>query len=85
MSSALEARGISTSPDNLVGHVEGYIENVEGMALITKIKIHYTVKIPKGTKEEAERALQVHDRGCPASQSVQKGIEVEHTAEFEEI
>ena len=39
MSSALEARGISTYPDNLVGHVEGYIENVEGMPLITKIKI----------------------------------------------
>lgn len=85
MSSALEARGISTSPNNLVGHVEGYIENVEGMPLITKIKIHYTVKIPKGSKEKAERALEIHDRGCPASQSVQRGIKVEHTAEFEEI
>ena len=85
MSSALEARVISTYPDNLVGHVEGYIENVEGMPLITKIKINYTVKIPKGTKEDAERALKVHDKGCPASQSVQRGIIVEHSAEFEEI
>jgi len=29
MGSALDARGIKSSPDNLVGHVEGIIENVD--------------------------------------------------------
>ena len=82
MGGALDARGIVSAPDNLESTVEGIIEDVDGMALITKIKVHYKVRIPKGKREEAERALQVHDLGCPASQSVQRGIIVEHTAEF---
>ena len=82
MGGALDARGIPSAPDNLVSTVEGIIEDVDGMALITKIKVHYKVRIPKGKREEAERALSVHDLGCPASQSVQRGIIVEHTAEF---
>ena len=82
MGSALDARGIPSTPDNLESTVEGIIEDVNGMALITKIKVHYKARIPKGKREEAERALSVHDLGCPASQSVQRGITVEHTAEF---
>jgi organic hydroperoxide reductase OsmC/OhrA len=55
------------------------------MALITTIKVHYKARIPKGKRDEAERALKVHDLGCPASQSVQRGIKVELSAEFEEV
>ena len=85
MGGALDARGIKSSPDNLVAEVEGIIENVDGMALVTKIKVKYKCRIPKGKREDAERALAVHEKGCPASQSVQRGIEVEYTAEFEEV
>ena len=84
MGGALDARGIKSSPDNLVADVEGIIENVDGMALVTKIKVHYKCRIPRGKREDAERALAVHEKGCPASQSVQRGIEVEYSAEFEE-
>ncbi|MEE9255942.1 MAG: OsmC family protein [bacterium] len=84
MGGALDARGIPSAPDNLESTVEGIIEDVDGMALITTIKVHYKARIPKGTREEAERALNVHDLGCPASQSVQRGIKVELSAEFEE-
>ncbi len=85
MGGALDARGIVSSPDNLEARVEGIIEDVDGMALITTIKVHYKARIPKGKREEAERALKVHDLGCPASQSVQRGIKVELSAEFEEV
>ena len=68
-----------------MAEVEGIIENVDGIALVTKIKVHYKCRIPKGKREDAERALAVHEKGCPASQSVQRGIAVEYTAEFEEI
>ncbi len=85
MGGALDARGIKSSPDNLVAEVEGIIENVDGTALVTKIKVKYKCRIPKGKREDAERALAVHEKGCPASQSVQRGIEVEYTAEFEEV
>ena len=85
MGGALDARGIKSSPDNLVARVEGIIENVDGVALITTIRVRYTCKIPKGKRAEAERALAVHEKGCPASQSVQRGIKVEYSAEFEEV
>lgn len=85
MGGALDARGIKSSPDNLVADVEGIIENVDGVALITTIRVHYRCKIPKGKRAEAERALGVHDKGCPASQSVQRGINVEYSADFEEV
>jgi uncharacterized OsmC-like protein len=85
MGSALDARGIKSSPNNLVAHVEGIIENVDGVALITTIRVRYTCKIPKGKRTEAERALGVHEKGCPASQSVRRGINVEYSAEFEEV
>ncbi len=77
LAGALEARGIPSTPDKLVADVEGTIENVEGRPRITKIKVKYSLKIPKGNKAEAERAIALHDAGCPASQSVQRGIKVE--------
>ena len=58
---------------------------MDGIALVTKIKVHYKCRIPKGKREDAERALAVHEKGCPASQSVQRGIAVEYTAAFEEV
>jgi uncharacterized OsmC-like protein len=68
---ALAARKIPTQPDRLSSEVEGVIENVDGKPLITKIKV------PKGKREEALRAIEVHEKGCPASQSVKRGIAIE--------
>ena len=77
--------GSRAAPTTWVAEVEGIIENVDGLALVTKIKVKYKCRIPKGKREDAERALAVHEKGCPASQSVQRGIAVEYTAEFEEV
>ncbi|MFQ5896443.1 MAG: OsmC family protein [Nitrospinota bacterium] len=84
MGGALEARQIPSAPDKLTAHVEGLIEEVNGRPLVTTIRVHYRVRIPKGKLEEAQRALEVHERGCPASQSVRRGIAIEYTGEFEE-
>ncbi len=81
---ALAARKIPTQPDRLSSEVEGIIENVDGKPLITKIKVHYTVKVPKGKREEAVRAIEVHEKGCPASQSVRRGIAIEWDGEVKE-
>src|SRR5437016_2427458 len=79
MGSALDARGIKSSPDNLVAHVEGIIENVDGVPLIITIRVRYTCKIPKGKRAEAERALGVHEKGCPATRSARGGATAEAT------
>jgi uncharacterized OsmC-like protein len=81
---ALAARKIPTHPDRLSSEVEGVIEHVDGKPLITMIRVHYKVKAPKGKREEALRAIEVHEKGCPASQSVKRGIAIEWDGEVEE-
>jgi len=82
---ALAARKIPTSGDRLMADVEGVIENVDGHPLITRIKVHYRVKVPRGKREEAERAIAIHEKGCPASQSVQRGIAIAWDGEVSEL
>jgi organic hydroperoxide reductase OsmC/OhrA len=84
LAGALEARGIPSHPEKLVANVEGTIENVEGRPRITAIKVRYSLKIPKGKRAEAERAVAIHEAGCPASQSVQRGIKVEWEGDITE-
>ncbi|MBW8057189.1 MAG: OsmC family protein [candidate division NC10 bacterium] len=81
---ALAARKIPTQPDKLQSDVEGMIENVDGHLLVTKIAVRYHVKVPQGKREEAQRAIEVHEKGCPASQSVQRGITIEYSGTIEE-
>jgi uncharacterized OsmC-like protein len=81
---ALAARKIPTQPNRLSSEVEGIIENVDGKPLVTRITVHYKVKVPKGKREEALRAIEVHEKGCPASQSVRRGIAIEWDGSAEE-
>ena len=76
LAGALEARQIPSYPDKLTADVEGFIEAVDGKPLITRIKVHYNLTVPKGKKAEAERAIGIHEQHCPVSQSVRRGIEI---------
>ena len=57
---------------------------MDGNPLITRIKVHYRVKVPRGKREEVLRAIEVHEKGCPASQSVRRGIAIEWDGLVEE-
>ena len=54
---------------------------------ITTIRLHYRLTIPKEKRAEVERAVAVavHDKGCPATQSVTPAITVEWDAGYEEV
>ncbi|MFQ5865002.1 MAG: OsmC family protein [bacterium] len=80
----LEARGIASFPDKLHAEVEGDIEDVDGTIVVSKIRVKYHIRIPKGKKQAAERALSFHQDKCPAAVSVKRGIEVTWSAEIEE-
>ena len=84
LAGALAARKIPTQPDKLQAEVEGDIENVNGRPLITRIRVQYSVKVPKGKREKAERAMEVHEKGCPVAESVKRGIQVEWSGTVEE-
>jgi uncharacterized OsmC-like protein len=85
LAGALEARQIPAYGGTLETEVEGDIEEGERVLLLTRIRIRYRIRIPKGKREEAERALALHDSRCPVSQSVQRGIRVEYAAEISEV
>jgi uncharacterized OsmC-like protein len=76
-------RGIQ-SASNLVAHVEGDIEDVDGVMRITKIRLHYRFQIPPGTRDKVNVLLASYAEKCPAYQSVKGCIECSWDAEIEE-
>jgi uncharacterized OsmC-like protein len=84
LAGVLEARQIPSYPEKLTADVEGVIEAVDGGPRITRIRVHYNIKVPKGKKEQAQRAIEIHEQHCPASQSVRRGIEIEFDGEITE-
>lgn len=64
--------------------VEGDIEEVDGKMVITRIRVQYNIKVPKGREEDARRLISVAEKACPAALSVKRGIELEYTANITE-
>jgi uncharacterized OsmC-like protein len=85
LAGALEARQIPVYDGALETDVEGDIEEGDKVLLLTRIRIRYRLKIPRGKREETERALALHESRCPVSQSVQRGIRVEYSADITEL
>ena len=79
---ALEARGVSATPDKLQVEAEGTIEDVNGKMILTGIKLRYKMKVPKDKRAAVERALEHHEGLCAASESVRRGIKVEWESEI---
>jgi uncharacterized OsmC-like protein len=84
LASALEARSIPSGPDKVSAEVEGYIENVENKPLVTRVHVKYRLKVPKGKKAEAQRAVDHHENNCAVSQTIRHGIVIECEGEIEE-
>ncbi len=81
---ALAARGIRLDKNTMQTEVEGLIEKAGSGIKITTISVHYRLTVSKEQQPEAERAVAVHDRSCPATQSVSPSIKVEWDAEYVE-
>ena len=73
-----------TSAENLIAQVEGDIAEVDGVLKITHIRLHYRMKIPVGSREKADRALENYAGKCPAYQSIKGCIECTWDAEMVE-
>jgi uncharacterized OsmC-like protein len=81
---ALEARGISATPEKLTVEAEGRIEEIDGKMLLTQVSLRYRLKVPKEKRAAVERALANHEALCAVSESVRRGISVEWHADIEE-
>jgi uncharacterized OsmC-like protein len=82
---ALEARGISLDGDAMRASVAGVNEIVDGIIKLTRIDIHYTLRIPAGSREVVDRALSRHREKCPTAMSLRDAVAVEWTADVEEV
>lgn len=72
------------SAGQLHADVEGHIEEVDGVVRITRINLRYHIRVPKGMRAEALRALEVYADKCPAYLSVKGCIECAWEADIEE-
>lgn len=84
LNGALEARGISLTPDAIIADASGYLEVVDGMITLTRIEVHYTLRIPVGSREKVDRSLSRHRDKCPTAHSLKGAVEVEWSADIEE-
>jgi uncharacterized OsmC-like protein len=81
---ALAVRGIRLAPEDIEADVEGTNELIDGIIRLTRIDIHYRLRIPAGTRETVDRALSRHRDKCPTAQSLLAAVAVEWTADVTE-
>ena len=84
LNGALEARGITLAPDAIGATVAGTNEVVDGIVTLTRIDMHYSLRIPAGSREKVERALSRHREKCPTARSLAGAVDVQFTADIEE-
>jgi organic hydroperoxide reductase OsmC/OhrA len=84
LASFLAEKDIPTTEDRYWARVEGYIEDVNGVLKITRIKVNYSLKIPAGKVDDARQAFEQYLPYCPGAQSVIPSIDIGHDLKIEE-
>lgn len=85
LNGALGVRQIRLSPEDITAEVEGINVVRDGLPVLARIVVHYRLRIPEGTRETVDRALERHASKCPTAQSLAGAVEVEWTADIEEV
>ncbi|MCG8468184.1 MAG: OsmC family protein [Gemmatimonadetes bacterium] len=73
---ALEARGVKASEGHLVGEAEGEVETEDGVLILKRIHIRYTLKAGAEHTEAIGRAFEVHPPKCPIYRSLEGSIDI---------
>jgi organic hydroperoxide reductase OsmC/OhrA len=84
LNGALEVRGVKLPPDAIAADVRGVNEVREKLPVLTRVEIHYRLRIPSGTREAVDRALASHQSKCPTAASLAGSVAVSWTADVEE-
>ena len=77
-------RGIA-SAENLVAHVEGKVEEIDGVVKITSLRLRYQLKAPAAERPTVDRVLGVYADKCPAYLSVKDSIRCSWEVEVDEV
>lgn len=52
--------------------------------VLTRIRMRYRLRIPAGTREVVQRALDRHVEKCPTAQTLKGAVEIEVSADITE-
>lgn len=84
LNGALEAREVRLDPDAMMATVTGFNEIVERLPVLTRIEIEYRLRIPNGTRDVVDWALELHQSKCPTAATLRGAVDISWTAEIEE-
>ncbi|PYS13332.1 MAG: hypothetical protein DMG17_19045 [Acidobacteria bacterium] len=73
---ALEARKIDASDGRLMADVRGEIESEEGVLVIRRIHIAFTLRAPHEMRETVERVHGLFPNKCPLFRTLHNAIEI---------
>jgi uncharacterized OsmC-like protein len=85
LNGALAVRGIDLPAGRIRAEVQGTNELRDGIVQLTRIDVHYTLDIPRGSRDAVDRALARHRDKCPTAASLRGAVAVEWTADVREI
>lgn len=72
------------APDAIRARAEGFNELVDKIVVLTRIHVHYTLRLPAGAdRDKVDRALSSHVAKCPTAKSLEGAVEVTWTADIE--
>lgn len=70
------------APDAIHARAEGVNELVDKIVVLTRIHVHYTLRLPSGApRDKVDRALDTHVSKCPTAKSLAGAVEVTWSAD----
>lgn len=73
---ALEARKIDASDGRLTADVRGEIENEDGVLVIRRIHVAFTLRAPEDSRKTVDRVHGFFAEKCPVYRSLQAAIAI---------
>ena len=85
LATVLAGKKVRTFQDRFKATVTGDIEDADGVLKITRIDVHYQLKLPDDQREAAMDCFNNYIHRCSAAQSVIGCIHINHEIEMETI
>lgn len=70
------------APEDITAEARGINELRDRVPVLTRIEVHYSLRIPADKAEAVDRALSRHVEKCPTAQSLKGAVEVVWTADI---
>lgn len=85
LNGALEVRGVQLDPEDIRAEAAGFHELQDGLPVLTRIDIHYSLRIPARARDKVDRALERHQSKCPTAATLAGSVEIRWEADVQEV